>query len=285
MILLDGKELSRKILDDLKSQIDKSMSLGLRIPRLDILIIGDDFASKKYVSMKQKKALELGIKAVVHEFDSNVDEKEILELIQQLNKDSRVDGLMIQLPLPGNLNTEKILDSIDPNKDVDGLTSSNLGKLFKNDPSAIPPATAKGIIKILKEYNIQMDGSRAVVVGRSDIVGLPTAAMLQNENATVTVCHSHTKSLKEMTKSADILVVAMGKAEYIDRGYVKKDAVVIDVGTNQNSDGKLVGDVNFKSVSKVAKYITPVPGGVGPMTISSLLLNLFEIYTKNVKRF
>lgn len=285
MIILDGKTLSKKILDTLQSKIEESISVGLRIPRLDIIIVGDDFASKKYVEMKERKALELGVKAVVHRFDSHSSEGDILQLIDKLNRDTLVDGYMIQLPLPKGFDTEKILESIDPRKDVDGLTSSNLGKLFKNDPSAIPPATAKGIVKILQEYNIEIDGTRAVVIGRSDIVGLPTAALLQNSNSTVTVCHSHTKNLKDITKDADILIVAIGKAEYIDEGYIKENAVVVDVGTNQNDDGKLVGDVNFNSVSKIAGYVTPVPGGVGPMTIASLLLNLFEIYTKNVKKY
>ena len=285
MILLDGKILSQKILKNLKIQIDESKVLDFRVPRLDILIVGDDFASQKYVNMKEKRAMEVGIKVVVHKFDSDVSEKEILELIEKLNIDNRIDGLMVQLPLPQNFNLENILESINPRKDVDGLTSSNLGKLFKNDSSAIISATARGILELLKEYKITIDGANVVIVGRSNIVGLPTAAVLQNENATITICHSHTKKLKDITKEADILVVAMGKAEYIDKGYVKKDAVVIDVGTNQNKDGVLVGDIDFKSVNKIVKYITPVPGGVGPMTIASLLLNLFEMYKKNVKRY
>ena len=285
MIILDGKELSKKLLNNLQSDIQDAISLGLRIPRLDIIMAGDDFASEKYVSMKEKRAQELGIKAVVHKLDTNSGNKDILELIDKLNKDTLVDGLMVQLPLPNGFDTEHILESIDPKKDVDGLTSSNLGKLFKNDPSAIAPATAKGIMKILEEYNIELDGKNAVVIGRSDIVGLPVAALLQNMNCTVTICHSHTKDLKKITREADILVVAIGKAEYINDEYVKEGCVVIDVGTNQNEEGKLVGDVNFESVSKVAGYITPVPGGVGPMTIASLLLNLFDIYTRNVKRF
>lgn len=285
MILLDGKTISEKILKGIKSQITGYVNNGSRVPRLDIVLVGDDFGSKKYVGMKQKKALELGIKAVVHEFGVGVSTKEILELIEGLNKDSRVDGLMVQLPLPKGLDTGKILESIDPKKDVDGLTSSNLGKLFKNDPEAIPPATAKGVVTLLSEYDIPIDGINAVVIGRSDIVGLPTAAMLQNSNATVTICHSHTKNLKEISKNADILVVGIGKPEYIDKGYVKENATVIDIGTNQTPEGKLVGDVKFGSVKKIAGYITPVPGGIGPMTIASLLLNLFEIYQKNVKRF
>lgn len=284
MIILDGKELSKKILDSLQFQIKDKISTGFRTPRLDIILVGDDFASIKYVEMKEKRAEELGVDVVVHRFDETDTNKNILDLIDELNKNILVDGFMVQLPLPRGFDTNDILESINPKKDVDGLTSSNLGKLFKNDPSAIPPATARGIMKMLEEYNIELDGKNAVVVGRSDIVGLPTAALLQNMNATVTIGHSHTKDLREITKNADVLVVAMGKAEYIDDTYVKEGAVVVDVGTNQNKEGKLVGDVDFNRVSNVAGYITPVPGGVGPMTIASLLLNLFEMYTKNVEK-
>lgn len=285
MILLNGKEVAQKIVDTLKSKISVYIDLGSRTPRLDIILVGEDFASKKYVDMKMKRAEEIGIKAVLHKFESKVSTEEIVTKIKELNSDNRVDGVMVQLPLPKGLNTDLVLESIDCSKDVDGLTSMNLGKLFKNNPSAIAPATAKGILKLLEEYKVQIDGSKVVVIGRSDIVGLPTAAVLQNSNATVTVCHSHTKNLKEICKQADILVVGIGKAEYIDKGYVKEGATVIDVGTNRGKDDKLVGDVKFGSVKKVAGYITPVPGGVGPMTISSLLLNLFEIYERNVKRY
>jgi len=285
MTLLNGKEVSQKIVDTLKSKISVYIDSGSRTPRLDIILVGEDFASKKYVDMKIKRAEEIGIKAVLHKFESSVSTEDIITEIKELNSDKRVDGVMVQLPLPKEINTDLVLESIDCSKDVDGLTSINLGKLFKNNPSAIAPATAKGILKLLEEYKIQIDGSKVVVIGRSDIVGLPTAAVLQNSNATVTVCHSHTKNLKDICKQADILVVGIGKAEYIDKGYVKEGATVIDVGTNRGRDDKLVGDVKFGSVKKVAEYITPVPGGVGPMTISSLLLNLFEIYEKNVKRY
>ncbi len=285
MILLNGKQLSQKIANTLKSKISVYIDSGSRTPRLDIILVGEDFASKKYVDMKMKRAEEIGIKTVLHKFETNVSTEDIISEIKELNNDSRVDGVMVQLPLPKNIDTNVILETIDCSKDVDGLTSVNLGKLFKNDPSAIAPATAKGILKLLEEYDISIDGSKAVVIGRSDIVGLPTAAVLQNSNATVTVCHSHTKNLKEISKQADILVVGIGRAEYIDKGYVKEGAAVIDVGTNRGKDDKLVGDVKFGSVKKVAEYITPVPGGVGPMTISSLLLNLFEIYERNVKRY
>lgn len=285
MILLDGSTISEKKLGRLKDRIKEYIDIGSRTPRLDIILVGEDFGSKKYVGMKQKRAMDLGIKCVVHEFGRDIKEKEIVELIEKLNSDERVDGLMVQLPLPKSIDTDLVLETIDPKKDVDGLTSSNLGKLFKNDSNAIAPATAKGVLDILKEYEIEIDGTNVVVIGRSDIVGLPTAAILQNANATVTVCHSHTKNLKDICKRADILVVGIGKAEYIDKGYVKDNATVIDIGTNRNQEGKLVGDVKMGSVKKVAKYITPVPGGIGPMTIVSLLDNLFEVYKKNVKRF
>ena len=285
MILLDGSTVSEKKLNRLKKQIGEYIDIGSRTPRLDIILVGEDFGSKKYVEMKQRRAIDLGIKCIIHEFESSVKEQEIVELIEKLNSDERVDGLMVQLPLPKGIDSDLVLETIDPKKDVDGLTSANLGKLFKNNPNAMAPATAKGILDILKEYQIEIDGTEVVVIGRSDIVGLPTAAILQNANATVTVCHSHTKSLKSICKRADILVVGIGKAEYIDKGYVKDGCTVIDVGTNRSQEGKLVGDVKIGSVKKVAKYITPVPGGIGPMTIVSLLDNLFEVYKKNVKKF
>ena len=278
MTILDGKQTALKISQKIKEEVQEFS----RKPRLDILLVGSDFGSQKYVEMKSKKAQELGIECNVHSFDENVSEEELIRLIEKLNIDSQVDGIMVQLPLPKHIQESNILEKISPSKDVDGLTSINLGKLFKNDPSAIAPATAKGILELLREYDIQIDGKDAVVIGRSDIVGLPTAALLQNENATVTICHSHTQNLKEVCKMADILVVAIGKPEYIDREYVKEGAVVIDVGTNKNEEGKLVGDVNFEGVKDIVSYITPVPGGVGPMTIVCLLSNLIEAYKKNV---
>lgn len=284
MAILDGKLTALDINDSIKEDILEYIALGYRVPRLDIILVGDDFGSKKYVEMKSKKAQELGIKGVVHTFDGDISQREFSDLIVELNKDEEVDGIMVQLPLPNHIDEKYVLENINPEKDVDGLTSTNLGKLFKNDSTAIAPATAKGIMKLLEDYMIQIEGTNAVVIGRSDIVGLPTAAMLQNENATVTVCHSHTKNLKEICKMADILVVGIGKPEYIDMEYVKEKSIVIDVGTNKNSDGKLVGDVNFNSVKDIVEYITPVPGGVGPMTIACLLDNLMEIYIKNVQK-
>ena len=282
MTILDGKRTSLRISEKIQKEVQEYLNLGKRVPELDILLVGNDFGSQKYVEMKSKKAQELGIQCNVHSFDENISEEELISIIEELNIDTQVDGIMVQLPLPKHIQESNVLEKISPSKDVDGLTSVNLGKLFKNDSSPIAPATAKGILELLREYNIQIDGKEALVIGRSDIVGLPTAALLQNGNATVTICHSHTQNLKEICKKADILVVGIGKPEYIDREYVKEGAVVIDVGTNKNEDGKLVGDVNFESVKDMVSYITPVPGGVGPMTIACLLSNLIDAYKKNV---
>jgi len=282
MEILDGKYTSSVMLQNLKTEIQKYIQQGKRAPRIDILLVGDDYASQMYVNMKEKKALDLGISVNVHNFEKDINENDLLNLISQLNNDKSVDGIMVQLPMPEHINESEVLESILPSKDVDGLTSTNLGKLFKNDSSAIAPATAKGVIKLLDNYDIKVDGKRAVVIGRGDISGLPIAAMLQNRNATITICHSHTQNLKDICKDADILVSSTGRAEYINSEYVKNGSVVIDVGTNRNSEGKLVGDIDFNSVKDIAGYITPVPGGVGPMTIACLFDNLIEMYKRNV---
>jgi len=282
MEILDGKYTSSVILQNLKTEIQKYLQEGKRAPRIDIMLVGDDYASQMYVSMKEKKALDLRILVNIHTFDKEILQAQLIKLIKELNNENEVDGIMVQLPMPEHINESEVLESILPSKDVDGLTSTNLGKLFKNDSSAIPPATAKGVIKLLDNYDVQIEGKRAVVIGRGDISGLPIAAMLQNRNATVTICHSHTQELKDICKDADILVSSIGRAEYINSEYVKNGSVVIDVGTNRNSEGKLVGDVDFNSVKDIAGYITPVPGGVGPMTIACLFDNLIEMYKRNV---
>ena len=282
MEILDGKYTSSVMLQNLKTEIQKYLQEGKRAPRIDIMLVGDDYASQMYVSMKEKKALDLRILVNIHTFDKEILQAQLIKLIKELNNENEVDGIMVQLPMPEHINESEVLESILPSKDVDGLTSTNLGKLFKNDSSAIPPATAKGVIKLLDNYDIQIEGKRAVVIGRGDISGLPIAAMLQNKNATVTICHSHTQGLKDICKDADILVSSIGRAEYINSEYVKNGGVVIDVGTNRNGEGKLVGDVDFNSVKDIAGYITPVPGGVGPMTIACLFDNLIEMYKRNV---
>lgn len=282
MKILDGKQTAQSISNRLKEKISKYLTQGKRAPKIDIILVGDDYASKMYVDMKSKKALDLGIQVNVHTYPKDISQEQVESVIKQLNEDINIDGIMVQLPLPNHIQESKILELISPDKDVDGLTSTNLGKLFKNDSSAIAPATAKGVIELLKEYRVQIEGKRAVVIGRGDISGLPISAMLQNENATVTICHSRTQNLKEICSKADILVSSIGRAEYINSEYVKKGSIVVDIGTNRNAQGKLVGDIDFNSVKDIAEYITPVPGGIGPMTIVCLFDNLIEAYKKNV---
>ena len=287
MEILDGKTTSEEILENLKIEIGSLLEQGNRLPRLDIIIIGHDYASEKYVSMKVKKGKNLGIKIVVHRFEDNVDDEEVISLIQKLNQDSLVDGIMVQLPLPkGNktFNTKDILESIDISKDVDGLTYASLGSVWIERES-IGPATPTGIIKLLDEYDIDLTGKSAVVVGRSKIVGLPLAGMFSRRDATVTIAHSKSENLQDICKSADILAIGIGKPKYINKDYIKKDAVVIDVGINRDYDGNLVGDVDFDDVKDLCSYITPVPGGIGPMTIASLFFNLNRAYKRNVKRY
>ena len=282
MEILDGKQTALKISNRLKEEISEFLEKDKRAPKIEIILVGNDYASKMYVDMKSKKAIDLGIDVKVHSLEENTTTEELGNILKELNQNASIDGIMVQLPLPKHIDEKRILELISPLKDVDGLTSYNLGKLFKNDSSAIAPATAKGVVLLLKEYEIPIDGKNAVVIGRGDIAGLPIAAMLQNENATVTICHSHTQNLKEICKNADILVSSIGEPEYINSEYIKEGSVVIDVGTNRNTDGQLVGDIDFNSVRDIAKYITPVPGGVGPMTIACLFDNLIEVYRKNV---
>ena len=273
MILLDGKTTSEKILNGLKTEVSKLSSR----PCLDIILVGDNPASKKYVEIKEKKAKEIGISTRLFSFIGEVNTEQIVKKITELNSDPKSSGIMVQLPLSPKLNTPLILNSIDPSKDADGLTATNLGLLFQRNPLAIPSATPLGVIKLLEEYTIEISGKNAVIIGRSPEVGLPLVALLMAQNATVTLCHSFTKDLKTVCQNADILISAVGKGKMITSEYVKKDAVVVDVGLSPDPQtGKLIGDVDFDSVSPVAGYLTPVPGGVGPMTVASLLLNTYN---------
>lgn len=287
MTILDGKEVSEEILIKLKEEIETLLDQGNRVPRLDIIIVGNDYASEKYVSMKEKKGQKLGVKIVVHRFDETVEETDIKDLIKKLNQDALVDGIMVQLPLPKGsktFNTKDVLETIDTTKDVDGLTYASLGSVWVERES-IGAATPTGIIKLLEEYDIEVVGKNAVVVGRSKIVGLPLAGMLARRDATVTVAHSRSENLTEICKEADILAVGIGKPQYINKDFVKEGAIVIDIGINRDYDGNLVGDVDFDDVKDLCSYITPVPGGVGPMTIAALFSNLIKIYKRNVKRY
>jgi len=279
MKILDGLKLSEKILSNLSLEIINS-KLDIN---LDIILVGDDPASIKYVELKNKKASEIGIGGQIHRLDKNSSIQEVLDLINQLNQDTNVTGLMVQLPLPPQIDTAKVLLSIDPKKDADGLSPINLGLLFQKGQQGIASATALGIIKLIEEYNIDPSGKNAVIVGRSSEVSLPLFALLMDKNCTVTICHSHTQNLTEICKKADILISAIGKPKFFGREYVKSGATIIDVGfATDPTTGKTTGDFDFESVKDIAEFITPVPGGVGPMTVASLLFNTVQIAKKNI---
>lgn len=274
-IILDGKKLRDKIFESLKAELDKMSEK----PTLAVILVGENPASQIYVRNKKKTAEKLGINSLSIEYPADISENELLSKIQELNNDKNITAILVQLPLPEHINKNKIIDAILPQKDVDGLTPYNLGKLFSGEEPYVYPCTPKGILLLLDEYNIELDGKNVVVVGRSNLVGKPVAQMLLKRNATVTICHSHTKNLSEITKTADIVVSAVGK-NVIGEKMLKSNCVVIDVGIFRDENGKLSGDVDFENVSKISAYISPVPGGVGPMTIASLMLNTVELAKK-----
>lgn len=273
-VVIDGKGLSERIINNLK---DNNIS-----PTLAVILVGNNPASEIYVRNKEKSCEKAGIISKLFKYDEDIQEKELLEKICQLNNDDSIDAILVQLPLPEHIDENKITKAILPEKDVDGFTPVNIGLLASGLKPYAYPCTPKGIMTILKEYNINPDGKHAVVVGRSNIVGKPLSIMLLNANATVTTCHSHTKNLKDITKTADILVAAVGKPKFITAEMVKEGAVVIDVGISR-IDGKLCGDVDFENVSGKTSFITPVPKGVGPMTIASLMENTVELYKNRQK--
>ena len=275
--ILDGKNLREKILEDLKVKIDNFTEK----PSLVVILVGDNSASKIYVNNKKKIAEKIGINSIVINYPENVPEKTILDKIEELNSNKNVTAILVQLPLPDHISKEKVISAILPSKDVDGFTPYNFGRLFAGEKPIVYPCTPKGVMLLLEEYGIDVDGRHAVVIGRSNIVGRPMAQMLLNNNATVTVCHSHTKNIEKIIKTADIVISAVGK-NIIKGEMLKSDCVVIDVGIFKDDNGKTRGDVDFESSSKVASYITPVPGGVGPMTIASLMINTVELYEKSL---
>lgn len=268
MILIDGKRIAKEIRQQLKSDI-QDMQIK---PHLVVILVGDDPASQVYVRMKERDAKEIGMISTVIRKSADISQKELKELIMSLNEDNTVHGILLQLPIPQHLNPNEMIDLIHPNKDVDGLHDVNVGRLH-NGKRGLTPCTPTGCMELLKRYNITISGKRAVVIGRSNLVGRPIARMLEQENATVTICHSKTQNLGEITRMADILVVAIGRPKQITKEMVKKGAVIIDVGINRDENGKLVGDVDFENVKEMCEYITPVPGGVGPMTRAMLLVN------------
>ena len=248
-------------------------------PTLAVILVGENPASQIYVRNKKKTAEKLGINSISIEYPSDITESELLQKIEELNNDENVTAILVQLPLPEHINKNKVIDRILPQKDVDGLTPYNLGKLFSGEEPYVYPCTPKGILLLLDEYNIELEGRHVVVVGRSNLVGKPVAQLFLKRNATVTMCHSHTKNLANITKTADIVVSAVGK-NVIGEKMLKSNCVVVDVGIFRDENGKISGDVDFENVSKVAAYISPVPGGVGPMTIASLMLNTVELAEK-----
>jgi methylenetetrahydrofolate dehydrogenase (NADP+)/methenyltetrahydrofolate cyclohydrolase len=268
--ILDGKKCSEKRLDLVKEQIEES---GLH-PHLATVIVGSDPASQMYVRMKHRACERVGIGSVGIELPEDTTTEKVLERVRQLNADPEIDGILVQLPLPKQVDAERVIEAISPEKDVDGYHPENMGLLFSGKPR-FSSCTPTGIMTLLREYKVPVAGAHAVITGRSIDVGRPMAALLLNADATVTICHSKTKNIAEELKRADILVSAIGKAHFIQPGMVKPGAVVIDVGINQ-LNGKLVGDVDFEEVSEIASAITPVPGGVGPMTIATLMENTFR---------
>ena len=272
-IIIDGKQVAEKITAELKQKISTLKAK----PQLAVIQVGDNAASNIYVNLKKKKAEEIGIKSTVIKLPETITEKEFIDNINKLNNDTEVHAILVQLPLPKHINENNIIKSISPQKDVDGFTADNTGDLLNGIITKAYPCTPNGVIRLIKEYNIEISGKHAVIVGRSNIVGKPLAIMLLNEHATVTICHSRTKNLKEITKQADILVSAVGK-KIIFKDMIKEGSVVIDVGIFKDENGKTTGDVDFDNVKKITSYITPVPKGVGPMTIAMLMENTISLF-------
>ena len=269
MNLIDGKALAAKMQAELKVKVDKLKEAD-NVPGLAVILVGEDPASQIYVRNKARQATAIGLNSSVVRLPETVSEQELLDLIEQYNQSEQWHGILVQLPLPEHISEEKVLLAIDPEKDVDGFHPMNMGRLWSGNPLMIPSSPA-GIMEMFREYNVELSGKRAVVIGRSNIVGKPMAQLLMMADATVTIAHSKTENLRELTKEADILVVAIGRDRMIKAEDVKEGAVVIDVGMNRDEDGKLHGDVDFDEVKDVASLITPVPGGVGPMTITMLM--------------
>ena len=274
MELINGKELAKKIRGELKEEVE-SLHQKEIYPKLAVIIVGDDKASSVYVRNKSKACNEIGIEFEEFFKDESISQDELISLIKELNDRKDIHGILLQSPIPDHLNIREAFNTIDPKKDVDGFNPVNVGRLSIGEDCFIS-CTPYGVMKMLEEYDIPVEGKRAVVIGRSNIVGKPLVQCLLKKNATVTVCHSKTQNLGEITKEADILIAALGKPKFVTEDMVKDGAVVIDVGINRNEEGKLVGDVDFENVSKKASYITPVPGGVGPMTIAMLMNNVVK---------
>ena len=270
--IISGKIVSEKLRLELKASISKFIVESGHTPGLAVVLVGEDPASQVYVRNKHKACLEVGINSYEINLPGDTTEEKLISVIDELNSDNNVDGILVQLPLPKQINEERVINRINTNKDVDAFSPANVGKIMIGNYTFLP-CTPAGVMELLKHYNIAIEGKNCVVIGRSNIVGKPMAMLLLEKNGTVTVCHSRTQNIGEICRSADIIVVAVGRAGFLKADMVKPGAVVIDVGINRGTDGKLCGDVAFDEVEKIASYITPVPGGVGPMTITMLLKN------------
>lgn len=278
--LIDGNSISNSILEELKNKANELNVAGKDIVLVDILV-GDDEASKVYIENKKKKFNNVGLKFIQENLSSDIKENELIKIIEKYNNDKDVNAIFIELPLPKHINEKNIIDKINPKKDVDGFSVNSLGALFQGQ-KGFYPCTAEGILELIKRSNIEIEGKNCVVVGRSNIVGKPIALLMLNENATVTICHSKTKDLKSICKTADILIIAIGKPKFIDETYIKEGAVVIDAGIhrmNLNGEKIICGDVDFDKVAIHTSYITPVPGGVGPMTVTMLIKHCLDTAT------
>ncbi|MBV1708299.1 MAG: bifunctional methylenetetrahydrofolate dehydrogenase/methenyltetrahydrofolate cyclohydrolase FolD [Erysipelothrix sp.] len=277
--ILDGKWLSSTIKEELKEKADELKDV--RLPKLVVVLVGDDPASHTYVNAKEKACRDVGFISEVHRLNADITNEELLSLIKSLNEDETVDGILVQMPIPKHLDSKAVILTIDPNKDVDGFHPINVGKLHSNEKTFVP-CTPLGVMELLKAYNIDVNGLNAVVLGRSHLVGRPIAQLLVSANATVTICHSRSKHIDEICRRADLVVAAVGVPHFVKKDWVKKGAIVVDVGIHRTEDNKIIGDV-VSEVMEVASYMTPVPKGVGPMTIAMLLSNTFDAYKQHME--
>ena len=281
MEIIDGKKLAKEIRENLKIKCDELKEKGAN-PKLVVIMVGEDKASQVYVRNKSKACNKIGIEFEEYLLNENIEQEELIELIQKLNNDITIHGILLQSPIPAHLNINEAIRTIAPEKDVDGFNPVNVGKLCLNQDTFVS-CTPYGIMKMFEAYNIDLTGKNVTILGRSNIVGKPLIQCCLNKNATVTVCHSKTKDLKKYTKDADVIIAAIGKSKFVTADMIKQGAVVIDVGINRGEDGKITGDVDFENVSQKASYITPVPGGVGPMTIAMLMNNVIKAATESAK--
>ncbi len=282
MAIIDGKALAQKMQAELAEKTAKLKEKSGQTPGLVVILVGENPASQVYVRNKERSAIAAGFRSEVIRVSDSITQEELLFLIGRYNQDPAWNGILVQLPLPAHIDEEAVLLAIDPEKDVDGFHPTNMGRLWSGHPVMIP-CTPAGIMEMLREYNVELEGKRAVVIGRSNIVGKPMAQLLLAKNATVTLTHSRTHHLAEIAKQADILIVAIGRGHFVTKDFVKEGAVVIDVGMNRDENGKLIGDVKFDEVAEIASLITPVPGGVGPMTITMLMEQTYQAFKRSLE--